>query len=76
MQVILKKIARMVLVNKLRDILLGEGDCNDFNKFAFGYESMSALYGMGYVPDDQYSQRQSTAEDAKMDGRLIMDIYR
>ena len=76
LQVMLEKIAGVALVNKLRAILLMEGDYNYFNKFAFGYEAMNALYDIGYVPDDQYSQKQSTAEDAKMDGKLTMDISR
>jgi hypothetical protein len=31
---------------------------------------------MGYIPGDQYSQKESTAEDARMDNRLTMDISR
>ncbi len=31
---------------------------------------------LGYVPGDQYSQKESTAEDAQMDNRLTMDISR
>ena len=72
----LEKIAGVALVNKLRAILLMEGDYNYFNKYAFGYEALNALYELGYVPDKHYSQKQSTAEDAKMDGRLTMDISR
>ena len=29
---------------------------------------------LGYVPGDQYIQKESTAGDAQMDNRLTMDI--
>ena len=76
LQVMLEKIAGVALVNKLRAILLMEGDYNYFNKWAFGREAINVLYEMGYIPEDQYSQKESTAEDAKMDNRLTMDISR
>ena len=31
---------------------------------------------MEYIPEDQYSPKESTADDAKMDNRLTMDISR
>ncbi len=70
----LKKVAGVTLVNKLRVILLMEGDFNYMNKWIFGHEAINKLYHLGYVPGDQYSQKESTAEDAWMDNRLTMDI--
>ena len=51
-----------------------EGDFNYMNTWIFGYEAIKKLYNIGYVPGDQYSQKESTAEDACMDNRLTMDI--
>jgi hypothetical protein len=34
------------------------------------------MYALGYIPGDQYSQKESTAEDACMDNPLTMDISR
>ena len=72
----LENIAGVALVNKLQVILLVEGDCNYFNKYAFGYEALNAIYELGYVPDKHYSQKKSTAGNAKMDGKSTMDISR
>lgn len=76
LQVMLEKVAGVALVNKLRAILLMEGDYNFFNKWVFGFKVMDHLYAEGYIPQDQYSQRESTAEDARLDNRLTMDISR
>jgi hypothetical protein len=76
LQVMLEKVAGVALVNKLRAILLMEGDYNFFNKFVFGYKALNVLYENEYIPQDQYSQRESTAEDARLENRLTMDISR
>ena len=76
LQVMLEKVAGVALVNKLRAILLMEADYNFFNKWVFGYKAINRLYEEGYIPEDQYSQRESTAEDARLDSRLTMDISR
>jgi hypothetical protein len=34
------------------------------------------MYALGYVAEDQYSQKESTAEDAKLDNKLTMDLSR
>jgi hypothetical protein len=34
------------------------------------------MYALGYVAGDQYSQKESMAEDAKMDNKLTIDILR
>ncbi len=53
-----------------------EGDVNFFNKWVFGHKATNQLYKMQYVPDDQYSQQESSAEDSKFDNRLTMDMSR
>ncbi len=76
LQVLLEKVAGVTLVNKLRAILLMEADLNYMNKWVFGYQAISKMYKLGYIPGDQYSQKEGTAEDARMYNRLTMDISR
>jgi hypothetical protein len=76
LQVLLKKVPGVSLFDKLWAILLMEGDLNFFNKWVFGYSAINNLYDMCYIPDNQYSQRESTAEDSKLDNRLTMDLSR
>ena len=72
----LEKVAGVALVNKLRAILLTEADFNYMNKWVFGHEAINKMYALGYVAEDQYSQKESTAEDARLDNRLTMDLSR
>jgi hypothetical protein len=51
-----------------------EGDFNFFNRWLFGHVAVNKLYKIGYVPEDQYSKKCSTAEDSKLDNRLTMDL--
>jgi hypothetical protein len=53
-----------------------EGDFNFSNKWVFGHKSINCLYDLRYIPDDRYSQQESTAEDSKFDNRLTMDLSR
>ena len=76
LQVLLEKIPGIALVDKLRAILLMEGDFNFYNKWIFGHVAVNKLYEIGYIPEDQYSKRGSTAEDSKLDNRLTMDLSR
>ena len=76
LQVMLEKIAGVALVSKLRAILLMEADYNFFNKWVFGQHALNRLYHDRYIPDDQYSQRERTAEDARLDSQFTMDISR
>ncbi len=76
LQVLLEKIAGIALVTKLRAILLMEGDFNYMNKWILGHGAINKLYNLGYVPGDQYSQKESMAEDARLDNRLTMDLSR
>ncbi len=53
-----------------------EVDFNYMNKWIIGYEDINKLYALGYVPRDQYSQKESTAKDTRIDIRLTVDISR
>jgi hypothetical protein len=46
------------------------------NKWIFGKEAISKLYEMGYILGNQYSQKESTVEDARLDNRLTMNLSR
>ena len=74
LQVMLEKVEGNTMVEKLRAILLMEGDYNFFNKLLVGFKAMNILYKEDFIPEDQYSQRASTAEDARLDNRLTMDL--
>jgi hypothetical protein len=74
LQVMLEKVAGVALVNKLCAILLMEADFNYMNKWIFGHEAINKMYALGYVAEDQYSQKESTAEVAKLDNKLTMDL--
>ncbi len=76
LQVLLEKVPGVALVDKLRAILLMEGDINFYNKWIFGRVAVKKLYDIGYIPEDQYSKKGSTAEDLKLDNRLTMDLSR
>ncbi len=52
LQVTLEKVAGVALVNKLRAILLMEGDFNYMNKWVFGHKAINKLYALGYNPGD------------------------
>jgi hypothetical protein len=72
----LEKNAGVALVTKLCAIFLMECDFNYMNKLIFGYKAINKLNALGYVLRDQYSQKESTTKDARMDNRLTMDILR
>ncbi len=74
LQVLLEKIMGITLVMKLCAILLMEGNFNYMNKWIFGHKAINKLYALGYVPRDQYSQKESTAKDTRVDNRLTMGI--
>jgi hypothetical protein len=73
-QVLLEKVPGVALVDKLPAILLMEGNFNFFNKWLFGRVAVNKLYKLGYIPEDQYSKKSSTAEDSKLDNHLTMDL--
>jgi hypothetical protein len=74
--VLLEKVPGVALVDKLRAILLMEGDFNFYNKWIFGHVVVNKLYSIGYIPEDQYSKKGSMVEDSKLDKRLTMDLSR
>ena len=76
LQVMLEKIAGVCLVEKLRAIQLYEADFNCYNQFIFGRQAMQTLTDIGYVPEELFSQKGSTAEDAKFDKTLMADLSR
>jgi hypothetical protein len=76
LQVLLERIPGVALVDKLRAILLMEQDFNFYNKLIFGQVAVNKLHKLGYIPEDQYSKKGSTAEDSKLDNRLTIDLSR
>jgi hypothetical protein len=74
LQVMLEKIAGICLVEKLRAIQLYEADFNCYNQFIFGRQAMQTLTDSGYIPEELFSQKGSTAEDAKFDKTLMADL--
>ncbi len=76
LQVLLEKIPGVALVDKIQAILLMDGDFNFYNKWIFGQVAVNKLYKLGYIPEDQYSKKGSTAEDSKLNNRLTLDLSR
>jgi hypothetical protein len=74
LQVMLEKIAGVCLVEKLRAIQLYKADFNCYNQFVFGRTAMQALTKSGYIPEELFSQKGSTAEDAKFNKTLMADL--
>jgi hypothetical protein len=75
LQVMLEKIAGVCLVKKLCTIQLYEADFNCYNQFIFGRSAMQTLTDSGYIPEELFSQKGSTAEDAKFDKTLADAAY-
>ena len=75
-QVMLEKIAGVCLVEKLRAIQLYDAQYNHFQHFVFGQEAMKTLTENGFLPEEHFSQKGSTAEDAKFDKTLMYDLSR
>ena len=76
LQVMLEKIADIYLVEKLRAIQLYEADFNCYSQFVFGCNAMNKLDSSGYVPEELFSHKGSTAEDTKFDKTLMADLSR
>jgi hypothetical protein len=66
LHVMLEKIAGVCLVEKLRAIQLYKADFNCYNQFIFGGQAMQALTNSGYIPEELFSQKGNTAEDANL----------
>jgi hypothetical protein len=76
LQVMLEKIAGVCLEEKLQTIQLYEANFNCYNRFIFGSQAMQALTTSGYVPEELFSQKGSTAKDAKFDKTLMANLLR
>jgi hypothetical protein len=63
-------------VEKLQAIQLYEADFNCYNQFVFGKVAMDSLNCIGYTPEELFSQKGSTSEDAKFDKTLMADLSR
>jgi hypothetical protein len=74
--VILEKIAGVCLVEKLRAIQLYEADYNCYNQFIFGRRAMQTLTDSKNIPEELFSQKGSTVEDAKFNKTLMADLSR
>ena len=76
LQVMLEKVAGICLVDKLRSIQLYEADLNWFMKFIFNDIALSKLEESGMLPEEHYSNKGSTSEDACLEKTLTFDISR
>ena len=76
LQVMLEKIAGVCLVEKLQAIQLYKANFNCYNQFVFGKEAMQKLTDSGYIPEELFSQKGSTAKDAKFNKTLMADLSR
>jgi hypothetical protein len=76
LQVMLEKIAGVCLVEKLHVIQLYEADFNCFNQFIFGKHAMQTLTISRCIIEELFSQKGSTAEDAKFDETLMANLFR
>jgi hypothetical protein len=64
LRVMQEKIAGVCLVEKLRAIQLYEANFNCYNQFIFGKQTMQMLTDSGYIPEDLFSQKGSTAKQS------------
>ena len=76
LNVMLEKVAGIALVTKLRAILLMEADFNYHNKLIFGQRMMKLARQHGLVPEEIYSEKGRTSEDAILQQVLVYDIAR
>ena len=76
MSVLLEKKPGVRLVDKLRGILLLEGDCNMYNKVIFGVRMLDNAYSAGVIPRENHAQRGSTALEVAFLRLLTLDISR
>ena len=72
----LETIAGVAVVTKLRAILLMEADFNFHNKLILGKRMMDLACRHGMVPEEIYSKKERTAEDAVLHQVLAYDIAR
>jgi hypothetical protein len=70
----LEKNAEVCLVEKLHAIQLYEADFNCYNQFIFGKQAMQMLTDSGYIPEELFGQKGSTAKDAKFNKTQMADL--
>ena len=70
----LEKIAGVCLVEKLCTMQLYKLDFNCYNQFIFTRQAMQMLTDSRYIPEELFSQKGSTAEDAKFDKTPMADL--
>jgi hypothetical protein len=76
LQVMLEKIAGVCVVKKLQAIQLYEANFNCYNQFIFSGQAMQMLTSSGFIPEELFSQKDSTAKDVKFDKTLMADLSR
>jgi hypothetical protein len=74
LQVMLEKSAGVCLMENLRYIQLYEVNVVFFQNFMFREEPTRALTENSFLPEEYFSQKGSTAEDATFDKRLTADL--
>jgi hypothetical protein len=74
LQVMLEKISGECLVEKLHAIQFYKAVFNCYNQFFFGRQAMQMCTDSGYIPEKKFSQKGSTAKDAKFDKTLMADL--
>jgi hypothetical protein len=72
----LEKIAGVCFIQKLRAIQLYDADFNCYNQFSFGKHAMQTLAKSGYILEELFNQKGSTAKDAKFNKTLMVDLSR
>ena len=76
LSVMLEKVAGVALVTKLRAILLLEADFNCHNRLIFGSRMLRIARDNKLVPEEIYSAKGKTAEDAILHQVLVYDLAR
>ena len=76
LHVLLENWQGCALWKKLRYIQLYEADFNFFQQFIFGQEAMWSLIDQGLFPEEHFSKKGSTADDAKFDKTRMEDLSR
>ena len=76
LSVMLEKIAGVAVVTQLRAILLMEAGLNFRNKLIFGNRIMNFAWKHSLIPEEIYSEKVKTPEDAILQQVLVYDIAR
>ena len=72
----LEKLQGCTLLTKLRAILLMEADFNHLHKDIFGYRMLENARSHGLMPDENFSERNRTADDGTLAKVLFLDTVR